>query len=129
MSLQAASSNYAQRVKVRWQHHVGTTPSQSFLHLHRVQQACRKAYHLYLAKPYAGPITLIRSKWRSEEEFQGWSKLTSDLRSHEIPVEHQKLFVEPDVEQLAGVLAELLAGRRYDEVNGPPPARQVGERV
>src|SRR5262249_51752493 len=64
----------------------------------------------YEAKPYPGPITVIRCGEQSDggDELLGWRDLATGVHVKDAPGNHMTLVKEPNVRQLAATLRECL---------------------
>ncbi len=77
--------------------------------------ALRRTLSNYVPKPYAGIVTVIRSRTRRlgsmtpPREDLGWGDVADAVRARMVPGAHDTIMREPRVRELAAVLAPLLA--------------------
>ncbi len=105
--LRAQKSRLAKFVKRKWILTYGSSLQKKEFNLKAVRKACMRAFLNYSARPYAGSITLIRTR-DAREIHLGWGKLTEDFDSLALPVGHSTIFLEPDVQLLAEALTQLV---------------------
>jgi amino acid adenylation domain-containing protein len=90
------------------------------LHIKRVPAFMRSAYDInyvavqkYKLRPYDGRLILFRASWQGEEEGErdlGWGSIFSQgVEIHDLPGDHERIFLEPNIDQLANSLRESLA--------------------
>jgi len=72
------------------------------------------AVHNYKVRPYDGKLILFRASWQGEEEGDydlGWGSIFKQgVQIHDLPGDHERIFLEPNIDQLANSLREALAG-------------------
>ena len=89
------------------------------LHIKRVPAFIRSAYDInyvavqnYKLRPYDGRLILFRATWQGEEEGErdlGWSTIfRQGVEIHDLPGDHERIFLEPNIDQLAQSLRESL---------------------
>jgi thioesterase domain-containing protein len=68
--------------------------------------------HEYIARPYAGRITLVRPSDAplavATSRDRGWGKLAAEVDVHFVPGQHHSMVKEPHVQTLAKILNECL---------------------
>jgi amino acid adenylation domain-containing protein len=90
------------------------------MHMKRVPAFMRSAYDInyvavqnYKVRPYDGKLVLFRATWQGEEEGErdlGWGSIFSQgVEIHDLPGDHERIFLEPNIEQLAASLRESLS--------------------
>ncbi len=90
------------------------------LHMKHVPAFMRSAYDInyvavqnYTVRPYDGKLVLFRASYQGEEEGEydlGWSAIFKQgVEIHDLPGDHERIFLEPNIDQLAGSLRESLA--------------------
>jgi len=66
----------------------------------------------YTLRPYDGRLILFRASWQGEEEGDydlGWGSIFSQgVEIHDLPGDHERIFLEPNIDQLANSLRESL---------------------
>nr|QEO73776.1 thioesterase [uncultured bacterium] len=80
----------------------------------KVEKGNHQAIFTYKHKPYAGPITLLRTAERdaspSDPPDMGWEEYAGGgLKIHRIPGSHQTLLFSPHVEAVGRILKECIA--------------------
>jgi len=90
------------------------------LHIKRVPAFMRSAYDInyvavqnYTVRPYDGKLVLFRASYQGEEEGEydlGWSSIfTQGVEIHDLPGDHERIFLEPNIDQLADSLRKALS--------------------
>ena len=90
------------------------------MHMKRVPAFMRSAYDInyvavqnYKVRPYDGKLVLFRASYQGEEEGEydlGWSSIFKQgVEIHDLPGDHERIFLEPNIDQLATSLRESLA--------------------
>jgi thioesterase domain-containing protein len=90
------------------------------LHMKRVPAFMRSAYDInyvavqnYQVRPFDGKLILFRASWQGEEEGEydlGWGSIFKQgVEIHDLPGDHERIFLEPNIDQLANSLREALA--------------------
>ncbi len=66
----------------------------------------------YKLRPYDGKLILFRASYQGEEEGEydlGWSSIFSQgVEVHDLPGDHERIFLEPNIDSLASSLREAL---------------------
>jgi amino acid adenylation domain-containing protein len=86
----------------------------------RVPAFMRSAYDInyvavqnYKLRPYDGRLVLFRATWQGEEEGErdlGWNSIFKQgVEIHDLPGDHERIFLEPNIDQLANSLRESLS--------------------
>ena len=90
------------------------------LNMKQVPAFMRSAYDInyvavqnYTVRPYDGKLILFRASYQGEEEGEydlGWSSIFKQgVEIHDLPGDHERIFLEPNIDQLASSLRESLA--------------------
>jgi thioesterase domain-containing protein/acyl carrier protein len=90
------------------------------LRMKHVPAFMRSAYDInyvavqnYTVRPYDGKLVLFRASYQGEEEGEydlGWSSIFKQgVEVHDLPGDHERIFLEPNIDQLASRLRESLA--------------------
>jgi thioesterase domain-containing protein len=89
------------------------------LNMKQVPSFMRSAYDInyvavqnYQLRPYDGKLVLFRATYQGEEEGEydlGWSAIfRGGVEIHDLPGDHERIFLEPNIETLANSLREAL---------------------
>jgi amino acid adenylation domain-containing protein len=89
------------------------------LHMKQVPAFMRSAYDInyvavqnYKTRPYDGQLILFRATWQGEEQGEydlGWNPIfKQSVIIHDLPGDHERIFLEPNIEQLAASLRDSL---------------------
>ncbi|RMG72834.1 MAG: hypothetical protein D6711_12220, partial [Chloroflexi bacterium] len=92
----------------------------------QIYQLTDKAARSYIAKPYNGPITLLRCTRRSGPAnmrpysyHQGWHHITNQIETRVLSAPgHLPLVHEPYVQELAAAIQEAMENEKWRMVNG-----------
>jgi len=90
------------------------------LHMKQVPAFMSSAYDInyvavqnYTPRPYDGKLVLFRASYQGEEEGEydlGWSSIfMQGVEVHDLPGDHERIFLEPNIDELANSLRETLA--------------------
>ena len=90
------------------------------LHIKQVPAFMRSAYDInyvavqnYTLRPYDGSLVLFRASYQGEEEGEydlGWSAIFKQgVEVHDLPGDHERIFLEPNIDTLANSLRDALA--------------------
>jgi thioesterase domain-containing protein len=90
------------------------------MHIKRVPAFMRSAYDInyvavqnYKLRPYDGRLVLFRASYQGHEEGEydlGWGSIfRQGVEIHDLPGDHERIFLEPNIDQLADSLRESLA--------------------
>jgi amino acid adenylation domain-containing protein len=84
-----------------------------------VARAHRRAILAYRLLPYAGHVSLFRSRVQlllsDHDPWLGWGHLARDISVYAVPGRHEDMFKPPYVQDLALALTTALQGSRADE--------------
>jgi len=85
----------------------GSTFAKKLYYMDKVQEACTKANSVYDPAVFEGKVHLIRADDTVDWKLD-WGPVSNEWEEYILPIRHQKMFQEPDVEILANKIREIV---------------------
>jgi thioesterase domain-containing protein/acyl carrier protein len=110
----AAAARFRNRGRYYWDGSFGGAEGRDRLKYHAIAQACRRAFGSWEPRAVKAPIVLLRStEYRPAENRDwhlGWDEYTPEFDVETIEgSQHEAMFEEPSVDQLADVVAKWIS--------------------
>ena len=95
---------------------IGSTYAKKVVYSYRVKSAVSVANWNYVGAPYDGKLVLIRSRTSNWDRLD-WSKVSSDIETIDLPIEHGTIYLEPDVQLVSETLSKLIDEAQVNRAN------------
>jgi len=86
----------------------GNALARNNVHMALVHRACQAGFYSYIGKPIDQKVIFISNEFSDARMRAEWEDVTSKVDVVNLPIDHETMFTEPEVEVLGKKLSQLI---------------------